>query len=172
LKPLASTRKTHPSKISVEWAYLGGPRKTWEIACKSVPFVALDANGELVAEWRKRGHMCFFGDAGRPELLERVGAADARAFVVTVNARESAERMVTAARKGRPDAPVFARALDAEHAVRLLELGAMDVIPEAVEASLQLGGRLLESLGAADEAVARRLDELREEERARLERED
>jgi CPA2 family monovalent cation:H+ antiporter-2 len=138
------------------------------LAAENVPFVALDTNGELVAEWRKRGHMCFFGDAGRPELLERVGAADARAFVVTVNARQSAERMVAAARKGRPDAPVFARALDAEHAVRLLELGAVDVIPEAVEASLQLGGRLLESLGASEEAVGRRLDELREEERARL----
>jgi monovalent cation:H+ antiporter-2, CPA2 family len=139
------------------------------LAAENVPFVALDTNGELVAEWRKHGHMCFFGDAGRPELLARVGAADARAFVVTVNARESAERMVAAARKGRPDAPVFARAIDAEHAVRLLELGAVDVIPEAVEASLQLGGRLLESLGASEEAVTRRLEELREEERAQLE---
>jgi CPA2 family monovalent cation:H+ antiporter-2 len=139
------------------------------LAAENVPFVALDTNGELVAEWRKRGHMCFFGDAGRPELLARVGAAEARAFVVTVNARDSAERMVAAARKGRPDAPVFARAVDAEHAVRLLELGAVDVIPEAVEASLQLGGRLLESLGASEEAVTRRLEELREEERAQLE---
>ena len=139
------------------------------LAAENVPFVALDTDGELVAEWRKRGHMCFFGDAGRPELLERVGAADARAFVVTVNAHDSAERMVAAARRGRPDAPVFARAVDAEHAVRLLELGAVDVIPEAVEASLQLGGRLLESLGASEEAVTRRLEELREEERARLE---
>jgi CPA2 family monovalent cation:H+ antiporter-2 len=89
--------------------------------------------------------------------------------VVTVNARQSAERMVAAARKGRPDAPVFARALDVDHAVRLLELGAVDVIPEAVEASLQLGGRLLESLGLSEEAVTLRLEELREEERARLE---
>ena len=53
----------------------------------------------------------------------------------------------------RPDALVFARAIDAEHAVRLLRLGAIDVIPEAVEASLQLGGRLLEGLGVSDEAV-------------------
>ncbi|MGA7490024.1 MAG: NAD-binding protein, partial [Xanthobacteraceae bacterium] len=94
--------------------------------------------------------------------------AHARAFVVTVNARESAERMVAAARKLRPDALVFARAIDAEHAARLLALGAVEVIPEAVEASLQLGGRLLEGLGLSDEAVARRLDELREAERARL----
>ena len=88
--------------------------------------------------------------------------------MVTVNARQAAERMVAAARKQRPDALVFARAIDAEHAVRLLKLGAVDVIPEAVEASLQLGGRLLEGLGLSDDAVARRLDELREQELARL----
>ncbi len=138
------------------------------LAAENVPFVALDTNGALVAQSRKGGHWCFFGDAGRPEMLTRVGAAHARAFVVTVNARESAERMVAAARKLRPDALVFARAIDAEHAARLLALGAVEVIPEAVEASLQLGGRLLEGLGLSDEAVARRLDELREAERARL----
>jgi CPA2 family monovalent cation:H+ antiporter-2 len=138
------------------------------LAAENVPFIALDTNGALVAQLRKSGQMCFFGDAGRPELLARVGAAHARAFVVTVNARESAERMVAAARKQRPGALVFARAIDAEHAARLLALGAVEVIPEAVEASLQLGGRLLEGLGLSDEAVARRLDELREAERTRL----
>ena len=76
--------------------------------------------------------------------------------------------MAAAARAQRPDAMVFARAIDADHAVRLLGLGAIDVIPEAVEASLQLGGRLLEGLGVSDDAVARRLDELREQELARL----
>jgi CPA2 family monovalent cation:H+ antiporter-2 len=138
------------------------------LAAENVPFIALDTNGALVAQFRKRGQMCFFGDGGRPEMLARVGAAHARAFVVTVNARESAERMVAAARKQRPDALVFARAVDAEHAARLLALGAVEVIPEAVEASLQLGGRLLEGLGLSDEAVARRLDELRDAERTRL----
>jgi monovalent cation:H+ antiporter-2, CPA2 family len=138
------------------------------LAAENVPFIALDTNGALVAQFRKSGQACFFGDGGRPEMLARVGAAHARAFVVTVNARESAERMVAAARKQRPDALVFARAVDAEHAARLLALGAVEVIPEAVEASLQLGGRLLEGLGLSDEAVARRLDELREAERTRL----
>ena len=76
--------------------------------------------------------------------------------------------MAAAARQQQPDALLFARAIDAEHAIRLLRLGAIDVIPEAVEASLQLGGRLLEALGVSDEAVLRRLDELREHELARL----
>ena len=38
----------------------------------------------------------------------------------------------------------------------------MEVIPEAVEASLQLGAQVLEGLGIPDEAVARRLDEMRQ----------
>jgi CPA2 family monovalent cation:H+ antiporter-2 len=138
------------------------------LTAENVPFIALDTNGELVSECRKRGERCYFGDAGRPEFLARVGAARARAFVVTVNAREAAERMAAAARQLRPDALLFARAIDAEHAIRLLRLGAVDVIPEAVEASLQLGGRVLEALGVPDEAVLRRLDELREQELARL----
>jgi CPA2 family monovalent cation:H+ antiporter-2 len=138
------------------------------LAAENVPFVALDTNGELVTECRQGGHMCFFGDAGRGEFLARVGAARARAFVVTVNARQAAERMVAAARKQRPDAPVFARAIDGTHAARLLQLGAVGVIPEAVEASLQLGARLLEGLGLSDDAVVRRLEELREQELARL----
>ena len=57
---------------------------------ENVPFAALDTDAELVNECRKRGHRCYFGDAARPELLARVGAAQARAFVVTVNAREGA----------------------------------------------------------------------------------
>jgi CPA2 family monovalent cation:H+ antiporter-2 len=138
------------------------------LAAENVPFIALDTNGELVTECRQRGHLCYFGDAGRPEFLARVGAARARAFVVTVNARQAAERMAAASRRQRPEALLYARAIDPEHAVRLLKLGAIDVIPEAVEASLQLGGRLLEGLGLSDDAVARRLDELREQELAQL----
>jgi CPA2 family monovalent cation:H+ antiporter-2 len=69
--------------------------------------------------------------------------------------------MVAVAHKERPDALVFARAKDPGHALRLLELGAAEATPEAVEASLQLGGRLLKSLGVPDEAIARRIEELR-----------
>ncbi len=76
--------------------------------------------------------------------------------------------MVAAARKERPDVPVFARARDPAHASRLLKLGAVEVTLEAVEASLQLGARVLEGLGVSDDAIARRLDEMRDAELARI----
>jgi CPA2 family monovalent cation:H+ antiporter-2 len=138
------------------------------LEAENVPYVALDNHGALVAEQRKAGRKVYFGDASRLEFLQRAGAARARAFVVTVNTPRAAERMVAAAREKRPDAPVYARAVDAEHAARLLKLGAVNVIPEAAEASLQLGARLLEGLGLPDEAVERRIEDMREQELGRL----
>ncbi len=138
------------------------------LKAENVPFVALDTNGDLVTEVSERGDKVYFGDAARAEFLERVGAAHARAFLVTVNAPHAAERMVAAVRRKRPDAPVFARARDAAHAARLLKLGAVGVTPEAFEASLQLGGRVLEALGLPGEVVRDRLAALRDQEVGRL----
>jgi CPA2 family monovalent cation:H+ antiporter-2 len=138
------------------------------LQAESVPYLALDTDGGLVREHRKRGVMIFFGDAGRREFLERAGIAKARAVVVTVNQRRAAARMVAAARGERPDLPVYARARDSEHAAELFRLGATGVVPEAMEASLQLAGRVLEGLGVPDEEVDRRLEEIRQEEYARF----
>jgi CPA2 family monovalent cation:H+ antiporter-2 len=55
------------------------------LAAENVPFVALDTNGDLVAEARRHAGKVYFGDAARKEFLDRIGAAQARAFVVTVN---------------------------------------------------------------------------------------
>jgi monovalent cation:H+ antiporter-2, CPA2 family len=132
-----------------------------------VPFVAVDVDAKLVAEQRKLGRNVYFGDAGRPELLDRIGAGRACAFVATVNDPRAAEHMLRAARD-RSDAPLFARAKDVDHALRLLKLGPVHVIPEALEASLQLGARVLEAIGLPDEAVAQRLESARAEELGRL----
>jgi CPA2 family monovalent cation:H+ antiporter-2 len=131
------------------------------LEAENVPYVALDTNGEMVAHMRLANHPVFFGDAGRPELLERIGARHARAFVVTVNNPQAAERMVVAARTLGPKALVFARAIDGTQSARLAELGAIGVIPETVEASLQLAARLLEGLDLPEETISRRVADMR-----------
>jgi K+:H+ antiporter len=134
------------------------------LEAENIAYIALDIDGEAVTRFRRENRPVYFGDAGRREMLQRAGAARARAFVVTVNAARAAERMVAAAKQLRGDAPIFARATDARHAVTLLKLGAVGVIPEAAEASLQLAARLLEALGLPPEAVTRRIAEAREQE--------
>jgi len=138
------------------------------LEAENVPYIGLDTDGERVARMRAAGHSVYFGDAGRPELLAKVGGDAARAFVVTVNGARAAERMIKAARGVQPQAPVFARAVDPAHAVHLVRLGAVEVVPETVEASLQLAGRLLDALELGDDAVERRLAALRAAELERL----
>lgn len=135
---------------------------------EGVSYVALDTDGDMVSRERRGGRTVFFGDAGRSELLENVGAHRARAFVVTVNSPRAAERMVAAARSIRSDALVFARAADVNHAVRLAELGAVDVVPETVEASLQLTARVLEGLDLPEADVSERISEMRATELGRI----
>lgn len=137
---------------------------------EDVPYVAVDADPRRVAEARAAGRPVFLGDAGRAEILERLGAQKARAFVVTLDTSGAAERMVRAVRQHWPSAPVIARARDAEHARRLAGLGVEGVIPEAMEASLQLTGRLLTALGLPEDAVAARTEMTRERIRAAIER--
>ena len=135
---------------------------------ENIPYAAFDTSGELVTRTRKGQANVYLGDASRGELIERLGAKAARAFVVTVDEPKAAERMVKLVREINPDVPVFARAIDPEHALTLLQLGAVGVIPEAVEASLQLSARVLESLGLPEEAVEHRIEHARREELERL----
>jgi CPA2 family monovalent cation:H+ antiporter-2 len=126
------------------------------------PYVALDLDGHAVAQCRARGLPVFYGDAGRVEMLRRVRIEDARAFVVTMDDPRAGQHAVHAARRHWPMLPVYARARDAAHARRLLALGATEVVPEATEASLQLGARVLEGLGEPLEAVAHAIELERE----------
>jgi CPA2 family monovalent cation:H+ antiporter-2 len=138
------------------------------LEAENVPYIALDTDGDMIAHLRGEHRPVYFGDAGRPELLAKIGAERARAFVVTVGDRRAAERMVTAVRAIQPEAAVFARAADSAHAARLTALGAASVIPVTVEASLQLAGRVLERLELPEETVSQRIDRMRAIELGRL----
>ena len=112
-----------------------------------IPFIAIDADINVVASARKEGRPAYFGDASRPEFLRRCGIDTARALVVTLNAPRGTVDVVDAARKLRPDITIIARARDAEHASELYQLGVTDAVPEAIEASLQLSEAALVDLG-------------------------
>jgi len=129
---------------------------------EKIPYVALDLDPAACEAARDRGQAVQFGDAGRGEVLRHAGADTCLALVVTLDDVEAAERAVRAARRRWPDLPIYARARDVAHARRLVDLGATEVIPEALEPSLQLAGRVMAGIGMREEAVADRLTELRD----------
>jgi CPA2 family monovalent cation:H+ antiporter-2 len=135
-----------------------------------IPWVAADRDARLVEAGRRAGKPVFYGDASRAEFLMRIGLADARAVVVTMDAFEAAEAVVTAARQARPKMVIVARARDARQAGRLYELGATEAVPETVEASLQLSESLLVDLGIPMGLVIASVHEKRDEIRKALNR--
>ncbi|MFO1167000.1 MAG: cation:proton antiporter [Rhodoblastus sp.] len=128
-----------------------------------IPFVAVDGSAQLVAKAREEGVEIYWGDAARPEFLDRLGLAGARALVVTMDAPQAVEKVVTLAHAARPDMTIVARARDAVHATHLYELGVTDAIPETIEASLQLAEAVLVDIGVPMGFVIASIHEKRDE---------
>ena len=129
--------------------------------------IGLERDAKTCSLARKAGWPVYVGDAARTEILERAGAHGAQLFVVTVDDSASAYAIVRAIREIRSDALVLARAHDSEHAAELLDAGASHVIPDAVEAGLQIAGRALQAFGVPGDTVRDRLAQERDAEYAR-----
>ena len=133
---------------------------------EGVPFLALDMNGRAIGEHHGQGLPVHYGDASRVEMLRRTRADKAIAVVVTIDDPEASERVVRSVRRHWAELPIYVRAREHRHAKRLLALGATDVVPETVEASLQLSFRVLRGIGIPEEAS---LDLIEIERRAAIE---
>ena len=127
----------------------------------NVRWLALDLNARHVARAHQSGLPVFFGDGTQHAVLDAAGGARACVIVVTLDSSAAAERAVEAARLLRPDLPIAARARDHDQVHKLEGLGAAFVIPEAVEASIQLGLQSLEASGHAAGDIEDVLDEIR-----------
>jgi glutathione-regulated potassium-efflux system protein KefB len=118
-----------------------------------IPFVAFDTDPERVAQGRSIGQDVLYGDVSDPELLAAVHAEQAALVIITVDHPAAALRAVSFVREHYPQARVIARARDLQESSRLLEAGATQAYPEAIEASLRLGATALEMLGAPAENI-------------------
>jgi CPA2 family monovalent cation:H+ antiporter-2 len=132
------------------------------LSTQGVSYVALENDARLVAGLRGRGLPVYFGDAERVELLEKLQIAQAAAIVVAMDNPASALHTVRAMHRRYPGIPLFARAKDEKHALMLRQAGATVVIPETLEAGLQLSAVVLNALNIDDGAVAQALGQERE----------
>jgi CPA2 family monovalent cation:H+ antiporter-2 len=139
------------------------------LAAADVPYVALDLDHTRVARCRAQGLPVFYGDASQVDVLSAAGAGRARAAVLTMDRPAGIDRAVAALHQHFPELRIFVRGRDPHHGRRLAESGATAVVPEAVEASLQLGGIVLTSVGATAEDAAQVIAQFRRGDYAGLE---
>ena len=117
------------------------------------PHLALELDADIVARHRAEGIAIYHADASRPGILSQLGIEEAAAFAITMDDHAAAERVLKSAREVAPNLPIVMRARDPEHARELLDMGANNVIPEVLEAGMQMGQVMLQHLSVPQEAA-------------------
>lgn len=123
------------------------------LQASGVPFVAFDTDPNRVAQGRADGHAVGYGDIADPELLAAIHVERAALVILTVDEAATALQAVTLLRKACPQVPVIARARTLDESSELIEAGAAEAHPEAIEASLRLGATALQMLRVAPEDI-------------------
>ena len=117
--------------------------------------VVLDADAAAVERMRRFGVKGYYGDPSRPDLLQAAGLAEAQVLVVAVDDPANAARIVSFARKTRPDLHIVARAYDRVHVYELFRAGADDIVRETFDSSIRAGRYVLENMGLTEYEAAK-----------------
>lgn len=118
-----------------------------------IPFVALDTDMRCVTEGRNKGWPVFYGDVRRLEVLKSVGAERAKAVVITLNEVTPSVRTVLMLRRYFPDLPICVRIKDHKHREKLINSGALLVIPETLEPTIQLATSVFHLMGIPQDEI-------------------
>ncbi len=113
----------------------------------NIPYIAVDADADLVARERRNGLPVYYGDAANPHFLKRCGLAETPAIAITMDNQTKVDDVARTARQLRADVKIIARARDERHAQKLYQVGVTEAVPETIESSLQLGEALLVETG-------------------------
>jgi monovalent cation:H+ antiporter-2, CPA2 family len=108
-----------------------------------VPYMILEQNAQTVAAAREELQPILFGDATRPEVLERVHIERARIIVFAISSPTGELRGVTAARTLNPNVRIIVRTRYVRAIEDLKRAGANEVVPEEFETSLEVFSRVL-----------------------------
>ncbi|MEN8107927.1 MAG: monovalent cation:proton antiporter-2 (CPA2) family protein [Pseudomonadota bacterium] len=129
----------------------------------NIPYLAIDSNADRVLEGRRGGFPVFYGDAAQVDVLKAAGAGQASVLVCTLDQAAPAVRLVNILRQHYPGIAIHSRGRDRHHCEQLLQAGATVAISETLEASLQIGGAVLNTMGVIEEDAAALIESFRKE---------
>ena len=135
------------------------------------PFIAVDADIDVVAEARRQGYPTLFGDASRHEFIDHLKLGHADALVLTMDDPVLVAKLARRARGWVPGLCIVARARDARNAAELYKAGVTEAVPETLESSLQLSEAVLVEVGVAAGPVIASIHQKRDELRTRIKEE-
>lgn len=129
---------------------------------EAVPFVALDVDPVRVAEAQAAGENVQFGHARDKAILEAACADKAKLIVITFGDITRTQMVISNLKELGSTARVMVRTKTDQHLKEILDEGADQVVPEALEGSLMLVSQVLFESGVPMSRVLRRIRKERE----------
>ncbi len=123
--------------------------------------VALDQDPERVRSAWETGEHVFFADGLNLSHLNAAGLDKACALIISFKDLQGCLHLIPQIRSHLPDLPILIRASNPIASDKLLDAGATEAIPEALETGLMLSSQALRILGIAPELIIERMETIR-----------
>jgi CPA2 family monovalent cation:H+ antiporter-2 len=132
------------------------------IEAESIPYIAVDLELKRVQRATKEGgcHV-IYGDATLYDILIACQIQRAAAVVISFDDANKASRILQQIRSHHNEIPIFVRAIDDSNLEKLQNLGATEVIPASLEASLMLASHLMLFMGIPISKIVNQIDHIR-----------
>jgi len=128
---------------------------------ENIPFIALDLDSVRVRAAHSAGEPVYYGDATDRNILELLGLDRARLVIISHDDVTASLKILEYLKVSRPELPVMVRTRDESRVDELQKAGAMEVVPETLEASLMIASQALLLLDIPPSQVMRRIQEQR-----------
>lgn len=133
---------------------------------QEIRFVAIESDYKKVQELRNQGHRVIFADARKIDIWRKFYIGSVKVIVIAIDQPESTELILKLLRAEYPDVPILVRTHDTVHMEHLFNLGATEVIPEALEAGIAIASKTMSLIGVNDVLINAEVE--RERKRAKL----
>lgn len=128
----------------------------------------IDHSADRVRAAGRFGFRIYFGDGTRREVLEAAGIRQAKLVAICTNNREITDKIVSVVQSTCPNAAVYVRAYDREHAIALRKQDVTYELRETLESGLTFGRQMLIELGTSDYDAEQLTKEVRRRDEERL----
>lgn len=127
-----------------------------------IPFVVSEMNSATVKAEKEKGVPIVLSDCTRVSALEALGIERANLLVLAVNDAAATTRIAQLCRQLAPETHVLARTTYTAEAEGLRRAGAHEVVPQELEASVEMLVRVLRRFLVADDEIGRQVSHVRQ----------
>ncbi|MBA3238861.1 MAG: cation:proton antiporter [Parachlamydiaceae bacterium] len=154
LKPQAHVKKVPLNDHMIIIGYgLNGRNLSLSAKKTNLPYVILEMNPETVKAERIKGEPIFFGDATHEAVLQHADIESAKAAAVVINDFAASRRIVEKLRQMNPNIYIVVRTRYFAQVGNFYQLGANDVIPDELGASVEIFTRVLNYFQIAESQI-------------------